>query len=322
MVRLPLVLAVLMAACAGGPAASGGSGSPTSSPGPSGSHGATACGAPSSSYAGWPAAAPDLVPILVSSELAVGPNRFLFALTDARNKLIAAPDLPVRVAFYDLAADPARPTQTVDASFLWTIEGELGLYRATVPFPCSGDWGAEIRTAPAGGTPATVRVVFSVRPESATPAIGSAVPASDTPTAADAAGLRAISTDRRPDPDFYRRSVREALAAGQPFVLVFATPAFCASRTCGPALEIVKQVAPAYKDRVTFIHVEPYRLAMVDGALQPEGGRLQVAPIATEWGLPTEPYIFVVGRDGRLAAKFEGVAGADELRAAIEQAAR
>ena len=35
-----------------------------------------------------------------------------------------------------------------------------------------------------------------------------------------------------------------------------------------------------------------------------------------EWRLPTEPWVFVVGADGRIAAKFEGAVGVDELVAA------
>ena len=37
-------------------------------------------------------------------------------------------------------------------------------------------------------------------------------------------------------------------------------------------------------------------------------------PAVAEWGLPTEPWVFVVAADGTLAAKFEGAVGADELR--------
>ena len=32
-----------------------------------------------------------------------------------------------------------------------------------------------------------------------------------------------------------------------------------------------------------------------------------------EWGLPTEPYTFVVDGNGKVSAKFEGISAADEL---------
>jgi hypothetical protein len=38
----------------------------------------------------------------------------------------------------------------------------------------------------------------------------------------------------------------------------------------------------------------------------------------TDWGLPTEPYTFVVDGSGKLSAKFEGIVSADELTAAFD----
>ena len=37
-----------------------------------------------------------------------------------------------------------------------------------------------------------------------------------------------------------------------------------------------------------------------------------------EWGLPTEPWVFVVDAKGKVAAKFEGMAYPDELTAALD----
>jgi hypothetical protein len=103
--------------------------------------------------------------------------------------------------------------------------------------------------------------------------------------------------------------------------VVFATPAFCESRTCGPALDLVKQVAPAYAGRVTFIHVEPYRLELANGRIQPvlsATGHPQPIRAVIQWGLPTEPYAFVVDAHGKVAAKFEGPAYPDELKSALD----
>ena len=110
------------------------------------------------------------------------------------------------------------------------------------------------------------------------------------------------------------------LAAGKPFVVSFATPAFCQTRLCGPTLETVKRVAKAYP-AVSFINVEPYKMAFTDGRLQPEldaQSQLQPADWTTAWGLQSEPYTFVVRADGTIAAKFEGVLAEDELRAALD----
>jgi hypothetical protein len=160
-----------------------------------------------------------------------------------------------------------------------------------------------------------------VRATTLTPAIGANAFPSDTLTATDSAALAAISTDQHPDPRFYALSVKGAIAAHKPFVLVFATPLFCTSGTCGPALDLVKQVAPKYIGRVNFIHVEPYILQVSNGRTQPvldELGHPQPIRAVVEWGLPTEPYVFVVDANGKVAAKFEGEAYPDELTATLD----
>ena len=78
---------------------------------------------------------------------------------------------------------------------------------------------------------------------------------------------------------FYKTSVADAVAAKHPFVLVFATPAFCQSAQCGPTLDHVKNVVAKYPD-LTVINVEPYRLQEQNGSLQPvtQGNPPQLVP--------------------------------------------
>ncbi|MEP7159013.1 MAG: hypothetical protein ABI797_06265 [Chloroflexota bacterium] len=306
--RFPLLLlpALLALACSAGPRAT-----PNPTPG---------------SYPGWPPNATDfeLIPVPVTTEITVGSVRMLVNLLDDTNKSVAAPDRPVTLNLYDLGADPVQPAVTAQATYMTTIAALPGLYRATVNFNAAGAWGLEAITTEAGGAHRTGRMIFEVRETGTTPALGASAPASDTPTATDAAGIAALSTDDDADPDFYTTSVADALTAHEPFVLVFATPAFCTSATCGPTLDVVKQVAADYKGPLTFIHVEPYQLQMTDGHLQPvlTAENLPITvPAVDEWGLPTEPYVFVVDAAGKVSAKFEGIAAEDELRAAIDAVA-
>ena len=121
-----------------------------------------------------------------------------------------------------------------------------------------------------------------------------------------------------------RMTVADAVTSGRPSVILFATPMFCQTAACGPTLDVVKGIAADYKDRITFVHVEPYALRLTDAGIQPDldaDGHLQPVPATVEWGLPTEPYLFVVDEDGTVAAMFEGVMGTDELRAAFEEVA-
>lgn len=328
--RLLPLIAVLLAACGAAPASSPTLappvGPPTPTPDLSTSCSGTLPTGEARRYEGWPPDATfELIPIPVSSELAVGHNRVLVNLIDNANNQLASPERAVELRFYDLAADPATPAISVAADYMPTTEELPGLYRAApVNFPCWGEWGLEALTAEPDGSQRNGRMIFSVRPTSSTPAIGAAAPASDTPTAQAAADIAQISTDTTPDPAFYSTSVAQALAGGRPFLVIFSTPAFCATRTCGPALDIVKQAAADYGDEVAFIHVEPYRLDIVDGRAQlllDENNRPVVVDAVLEWGLPSEPYIFVVDGDGRVSAKFEGVAAEDEIEAALRAVA-
>jgi hypothetical protein len=288
--------------------------------------GSTAPPSPTSvGYAGWPPGTRfELIPVPVSTELTVGENRLLVNLLNAQNESQASPDRAVELRLYDLEASANDPALTVPATYMSTVEGLPGLYRAQVEFGRPGAWGLEVLTAEPEGGQRTGRMVFAVREFTRTPAIGAEAPASETPTATTPDEIAAISTDDDPDPAFYTTSVADALAADEAFVLVFATPAFCRTVTCGPALDIVKDVMTDFEGRLTPIHVEPYQLNEVDGHLQPvlSSDNLPIpVPSVTEWGLPTEPYIIVVDREGRLTAKFEGIAAPEELEAAFAEVA-
>jgi hypothetical protein len=262
----------------------------------------------------------DLVPITVSSELAVGSNRFLLNLVDKKNQPLAAPDRGATLNFYELAADTAKPAVTVSGTYMSILARLPGLYRAQVDFAHAGQWGLEVVTDEPDGTHRSGRLVFPVSESTTTPALGADAIPSKTPTATTADEIAKISTDTAPDPDFYRLSVDQALADHKPFLLIFATPAFCRSATCGPALEVVKSVAADFKDRVAFIHVEPYQLQFTSGQLQPvfDADNNPIPVQATlDWGLPSEPYAFVVDSAGKVRAKLEGIAAPEEIREAL-----
>lgn len=281
-------------------------------------------------YPGWPIGPVEgLVyePTIVNApgELAVGPSRFLFSLLDPSSGAPAAdPSISAQLSFYDLAKDPAASVATATGTFVWAIPDKVGLYHATVDFTATGDWGVQFDLAGGkAGSGKSVRIQFQVAAHSSTPAVGEAFPSVDTPTAKTADAIRRISTDPQPDPAFYRVSAAQALAAHTPFVLVVATPQFCQSQVCGPTLDHVKQVAPPYEGSVDFIHVEPYILKWDGKGLQPvldASGDFQLLPALAPIHLPSEPWVFVVGKDGTLVAKFEGAFGTDELQAALATA--
>ena len=251
----------------------------------------------------------------------MGPNRFLFSLTDRRTRLLAAPDVSVHLRSTTMTSTKDAVAFEADARFLWAVEGVSGLYAADVEFPSDGSLGDPLqrhvpRRLDADG-PGRLR-----HPQAPSrPRIGGPAPAVDTPTAADVGGdLPRVTTDPDPEPRLYEQSIADAIARKAPFVVVFATPAFCESATCGPTLETVKAVAAEHPD-LTFINVEPYVMELRDGRLQPvldASGQLQPAAWTEAWHLLTEPFVAVVDADGVVRAKFESAIAADELRAAID----
>jgi len=263
---------------------------------------------------------PSIIATVASSELAKGPNRFLFGLIDREGTSVAAPDVDVHLRFVNLDADPGSVVFESDASFLWAIEDVRGLYASKVDFTEAGNWGTLFDVTFPDGSVETTPAQYPVHDTSSTPAIGAPAPSIDTPTAADVDGdLSLISTDTEPLPRLYDLSIEDALAEDKPLVIVFATPAFCQSATCGPTLDKIKTVATDLPE-VNFVHVEPYVMAKQNGSLQPvlsDDGYLQVAPWTEAYGLVTEPFVIVVAADGTVVAKYEGAISVDEIEATL-----
>jgi hypothetical protein len=163
---------------------------------------------------------------------------------------------------------------------------------------------------PTGGTPVQGLGNVIVRDRTTTPAIGAEAFPSKTPTVGDAP-LDELTTSTPPDTELLRTSVAEALERRQPFVLVFATPKYCQSPTCGPVVDVVDDVRRQFEGSdIEFIHVEIYK---------ENNPALGTNRWVREWKLPTEPWVFLVGRDGRVKAKFEGSLSVSELTAAVRR---
>ena len=164
---------------------------------------------------------------------------------------------------------------------------------------------------PEGGATAVQAVGNVVVEDSPVPNVGDPAPASKTPTVASTGGdLSKLTTGSPPDDSLYRHSVADSLRAKVPFVVTFATPKFCSSRTCGPVTEVVHDVASRYEEQgVRFIHVEVFE------GNDPANGFNR---FMKEWNLTTEPWTFVVGADGKIVERFEGTVSTLELEAALD----
>ena len=130
----------------------------------------------------------------------------------------------------------------------------------------------------------------------------------DTLTVADVGGdLEKITTRVPPARELLKTNFADVLGK-KPVVLLFATPALCASRTCGPVVDIAEQVRAQNGGGVTFIQQEIYE--------DNDPGKPVRKQVAA-WRLATEPWAFVIDRRGRVAARFEGVFSTGELARAV-----
>ena len=250
---------------------------------------------------------------LASTDLGVGRNRLAFGLVDVESGPIREADILIST-FYLGDGRQEGPIQTARAVWRdWPI-GQTGLYTANFDFDRAGNWGVVAQYVDHLGSEVKTSAGLDVQRKSATPGIGERPPASVTKTANDSSDLEAITSDPEPDEDLYSLTVAEALDAGKPLVVAFSTPAFCRTATCGPQLDVIKELKDFYYRDVNFIHVEVYdKPAEIEGS--PQNAPLSQAMI--DWELPTEPWTFVMDAQGKVAAKFEAFATKEELKAAL-----
>jgi hypothetical protein len=248
--------------------------------------------------------------IQAQSHLALGTDRFVFALADAHGDLLAGgtPQVWTATTPRAPAIGPARATWRT-----WTATHD----DPTGTPPVNGYYATDLTSTTAGTLQvlATARVhgrrisatgTIPVRahPPAAlgTPAISEPTPVATTPEAA-----AAIDTRDPPTPMHYL-SLDAALRNGLPTVLIFATPLLCTSRMCGPVVDEALDV---------FNHVGPQRANFVDVEIYPDRNPNQPTPVFLRWGFDSEPWVLVIDRTGIIRARFEGPVVAPEIDAAL-----
>jgi len=251
----------------------------------------------------------------------VGPNRLAFGVIDAEGQFLygktavyvaPTPDAKARGPYPApadlLVTDPAfRSRQAATEA-----DRFAAVYGAHVRFPKAGRWSLLTVTKAGGGmlaAPSQVKVVPD--DEDPIPAVGEPAPRVETDTIASAKGdEEAIDTRIPTAPELHQESFAD-VAGSKPVALLFSTPQLCQSRVCGPVTDIALQMKAKYGDRMTFIHQEVYE----DN--DPEKGLRM--PLR-QFNLRTEPWLFVVGADGKVTSRLEGSFGLQAFESAIETA--
>lgn len=240
--------------------------------------------------------------------IGTGRQRVIVAVLDPQtNQFVTSPDVTPVATLRD---DIGSPLGEYTGEFFWAIPDVSGMYAFYPEIPGAATFQLTIDAGDLGdlGPVGLVAVEDLAQVE-----IGEQAPRSDTRTLDDAP-LEDLTSDPDPDPTFYEMTVAEAIDAG-PSVIVFATPAWCTSRTCGPMLDRVKAVAGDYPG-LNFVHVEIYQNIHVT-----DPNDLVLAPGVAEWGIPSEPWLYVVDGSGTVTARFEGGVSDSELTTALDAVA-
>ncbi|MBS1883969.1 MAG: hypothetical protein JSS97_13560 [Actinobacteria bacterium] len=178
-----------------------------------------------------------------------------------------------------------------------------------VDFDQEGPWLAIAMIKRPGGKLEASRVPSPVIGEfPRVPRVGERAPKIETLTAADVGGdLEKIDTRVPPD-QMHKVDFAEVLGK-KPIVLVFATPALCQSRVCGPVVDVAQQVADKYEPKADFIHQEIYVDNEINKGLRPQ---------LKAFHLPTEPWTYLIDREGVIKDRISGAYGVDELEEAMQ----
>lgn len=145
------------------------------------------------------------------------------------------------------------------------------------------------------------------------PDVGEKAPVVQTDTRGTVKGdVALLDTRQPPAPELGRQSFADVVG-NKPVALLFASPQLCRSRVCGPVTDEMLQMKAKYGDKMVFIHQEAYVANDLGKGFRP--------PL-TRYALPTEPWLFTVGRDGRIAARLEGSIGLNGFETAIKAALR
>ena len=256
------------------------------------------------------AGGPDYSAVIITTDLAVGRSRIKFGIIDRDGMPVTSQSADVGVYFL-VPGETARELKvSVTPRFTSWASALQGVFIFEVDLDTVGAYEIDVNTTTADGTPVFAQARFLLKETTSAASIGAPAPASVTPTAAGVADLSHITSSPEPDPGLYEYSIHEALQQEKPLVVVFATPAFCVSATCGPQVEELSKVKDKLGDRANYIHVEVFE----DPHLL-EGGRPTGGLVATieEWGLLAEPWTFIIDGQGLVYATFEQFTTAGEI---------
>ncbi len=258
---------------------------------------------------------------LATSVFTVGENRLAFGTIDQQARFVYGDSAAYVAEGFDRPADGPF---VAPADVLVTAPAFRSEQAATESDPFAAVYGAQVRMRKAGPhvvltvtkttdgqiVAATRTVEVSTKKGDPIPDVGEPAPKVETDTLGSAGGVVERIDTRQPPSDMHEDSFDEVVGK-KPVALLFATPQLCQSRVCGPVVDVALQLRERYGDQMTFIHQEVYAGNDPAKGLRRPLSRFQ---------LRTEPWLFVVGRDGKVTARLEGSFGLKAFEDAIKTA--
>ncbi len=186
----------------------------------------------------------DLVVAPTQQVFSEGKNRYGFGVFTVNHGNVSDADVAIYAAKPNGKAEGPYPatvhsleTPAAFASQTTSQDPDAAkyVYTSEVDLPSKGEWQIMAMFREGDGSYSYVRVPSAVVGKSANvPNVGDEAPMMHTPTADDVGGdLTKIDT-RQPPSSMHAVDYADALGK-KPIVLVFATPALCTSRVCGPS---------------------------------------------------------------------------------------
>lgn len=242
--------------------------------------------------------------ILVSTDFALDEARLSFALydgTEAADNVIA-----VALSAFPVNEEVSAPAWQGEAT---NYSDYLIPYWVAYPdLPAPGFWGFIADITLEDGRSLQSQFTIDLRAESKSPSLATIAPASQNRTLVTEPDITKLSSGTDANPALYQMTVAEAIESGRPTIVGFITPGLCQTQWCAPVLDSVEAVRDDVGDETAnFIHIEVYE----------DFQNLTVVKEMAEWGLDTEPWVFVLDENGRVTAKFNGPLSPQELTAAL-----
>ena len=257
-----------------------------------------------------------ITPILATTLLNPGEQRVSFLLAGER-AIIKAPEAAVTATYLD---EGEAAEQETNATYHDWPYGIRGAYSTPMTFDRPGRWQLQV-SVDDGEVAGATTIDLEVVEESPVPGIGERPPLSQTKTLDEVEGVEYLTTDYNADEDLYRLTVAEAIESPRPAVVVFASPTFCTSPTCGPQVDTVKELKAAFQGQADFVHVEIYDEPQ---EIQGDLSRATVVAAVEDWGftaLPhwlNESWVFIMSDEGIVEQRFEGYVTLTELEASLQ----